>query len=66
MPQLTKGQLVRIHLDKNLSLDEESVPREATFVAYLHGQPDWAVIEFEKEHHGGVKTLHVPVSVIET
>jgi hypothetical protein len=64
MPKFTKGQPVRIHLDKNLSLDGEVAPREAKFVDYLHGQPDWAVIEFEKAHHGGVKTLHVPVAVI--
>ena len=66
MPQLTKGQLVRIHLDQKFGLDGERTPREATFVAYLHGQPDWAIVEFKEKHHGGVKTLHVPVSVIET
>lgn len=66
MPQFTKGQTVRVLLDKKLSLEGESGSIEAKFVSYLHGQPDWAVIEFEKQHHGGVKTLHVPVSVIET
>jgi hypothetical protein len=65
MPQLTNGQLVRIQLDKNFSLEGERAPREATFVAYLHGQPDWAVVEFKEKHHGGVKTMHVPIGVIE-
>lgn len=66
MPQFTKGQLVRVHLDKQLSLAGEKTPAEAKFVDYLHGQPDWAVVEFENRHHGGVKFLHVPVSVIES
>jgi len=66
MLQFSKGQLVRVLLDKKLSIEGESAPVEAKFVDYLHGQPDWAVVEFEKAHHGGVKFLHVPVSVIES
>jgi hypothetical protein len=66
MPHFTKGQAVRVLLDKDLGIAGETRAIEATFLDYLHGQPDWAAIEFEKAHRGGVKFLHVPISVIET
>jgi hypothetical protein len=58
-----RGDTVTVRLTADHELEGDLQPHSAKFIRTLPGQ-DWAEVQLESEHAGGVKTLHVPLEAI--
>ncbi len=59
-----RGDTVTVLLTADHELEGDLQSHSAKFIRTLPGQ-DWAEVQLEKEHAGGVNTLHVPLDAIE-
>jgi hypothetical protein len=59
-----RGDTVTVRLTAQHEIEGDLQSHTAKFIRTLPGQ-DWAEVQLENEHAGGVKTLHVPLDAIE-
>jgi hypothetical protein len=64
LTELKAGQRVRVMLTEDHQLEGEQIEHEAKFLGRHIVDNEWAEVELDKEHAGGVRRLSVPLSRI--